>query len=207
MQAMISFAADNTDTMPNPGWGTAQQSWAYGANFPYGGGGTLAAYEAFYPQQLASVTKGQLFSYLPDPRVFMCPADRPSNPNFWLRNVYITSYTWNGAVNGYGVLGLSTPSAYKLSQLRPDAILQWEADDTVPFYFNDGASFPDEGVSYRHGTNNIYFGMFGGGVGTVSYGAWYGNSLAGIAGSRGSGIPGSLLPNRLWCNPGQANGL
>jgi type II secretory pathway pseudopilin PulG len=207
MQAMISFAGDHSDILPNPCWGTVQKGWAYGASFPVGGGGSLAAYEAVYPQQLASVTNGQLFSYLQDPRVFMCPADRPSNPLFWQRNVYITSYTWNAAVDGYGSLSGSTPSAYKLSQFRPDAILEWEEDDRMSFFWNDASSYPDESISVRHGTNNISFGMFGGGVVTLSYAAWYGNSLAGAAGSRGSGILGSLLPNRLWCNPGQANGL
>src|SRR5437870_1099114 len=38
MQAMISFAADNSDTLPNPGWGTAQKCWLYQSNLPPSGG-------------------------------------------------------------------------------------------------------------------------------------------------------------------------
>lgn len=199
LQAASAYAADHNDILPNCGWGTFKASWAYAANLP-NGGTTIAFYPAAYRSQLAYLTNGQLYPYIQDARVFLCPADRPDNPLFAVRNIYITSYVWNGAVNGY-----SSAAAYKLSQFRPDAILQWEADDAAPFFFNDASGYPDEGISLRHGTN-LLFGLFGGGVGTATVMEFYGNSFAGVSGQRGAGIPASFLPNRMWCNPSNANG-
>jgi type II secretory pathway pseudopilin PulG len=199
LQATFSYAADHNDTLPNCGWGTFQASWAYAPNLP-NAGYPIWNYPAAYRSQLAYLTNGQLYSYIQDARVFLCPADRPDNVLFAARNIYITSYVWNGAVNGY-----STASAYKLAQFRPDAVLQWEANDATPFFLNDASSYPDEGISLRHGTN-LLFGLFGGGVGTATAPEFNGNSFAGIPGQRGAGIPPSFLPNRMWCNPGVANG-
>ena len=193
MQAMISFAGDNGDLMPNPAWGTVQKSWLYGTNLPVGGGGTFSAYLAIHSQQLVALTNAQLFSYLQDPRLFMCPADDPSDRIFWLRNVTLSSYVWNAAVNGYGRLFTANPSAYKLSQFRPDAILEWETDERNPSSFNDGSATPDESFSQRHGTNNFTFGMFGGGVATTTVKVFFTEAAMPAA-------------NRLWCNPGSPNG-
>lgn len=186
LQAATSYAADHSDTLPNSGWGLSLPNWACAANLPAGGGGTFTAFNAVYPVQLASLTNGQAFPYLHEPRVFMCPADRPDNSSFWQRNIYITSYVWNGAVNGY-----TTISAYKLSRFRPDAILQWEADGSIPLFFNDPARYPDEGISARHGTET-WVGMFGGGV--VSMSRTNFNALA-----------ASSTANQLWCNPATLN--
>jgi hypothetical protein len=192
MQAMISFAADNADRLPNPGWGTVQKSWLYGANFPSGAANSPTTYNNFYSQQLGSFTNSQLFPYLHDSKVLMCPADRPDNALFWARNVYLASYTWNDAVDGYGSLANLTPSAYKLSQFRPDAILEWEGDERVPFYWNDASNFPNEGISQRHGTN-VMVGMFGGSVAAIT--------IAGF-----NTMVAASAANRLWCNPGTTGG-
>jgi hypothetical protein len=200
LKSVSMYATDNNGFLPNIGWGTTAPCWAHAASIPLGGAASLAQYEVIHQQQLASVTNGQLFPYLHDPRVFMCPADRPDGMLFWQRNIYISSYTWNGAGNGYG--GTST---YKLSQFRPDAISEWEADDKTPFFFNDCSSYPDEGISGRHVLETLV-GQYGGSVDTIRITNWFKNDLAGLAGGRGSGIPPSLLPNRLWCNPGTSNG-
>jgi hypothetical protein len=200
MQAMISYASDHSDTVPYSGWNSRMQNWLWSSTFPFSvGSGSLASYQMYYAPQLASVTNGQLFPYLKDPRVFMCPADRPSDPLFFARSQYVSSYVWNAAISGGGSL-----SVFKFSQFRPDAILEWETDEKTPFYMNDSTSWPDEGVSLRH-EGTIQFGMFGGGVGSVSATTWYGNTMAGPIGSpHGTDIPS--LPNRLWCNPATANG-
>lgn len=200
LKGVAMYATDHNQFLPNIGWGTATPCWAHAPFIPSGGAASLSQYEVLHQQQLASVTNGQLFPYLHDPRVFMCPADRPDGMLFWQRNIYVTSYVWNGAGNGYG----SSPT-YKLSQFRPDAILEWEADDKTPFYFNDCSSYPDEGISARHVTETLV-GQYGGSVGTILITNWFKNELAGAAGLHGSGIPASLLPNRLWCNPGTTSG-
>jgi hypothetical protein len=200
LKAVSMYATDHNGFLPNIGWGTTLQCWAHGASIPLGTAVSLSQYEAVHQQQLASVTNGQLFPYLQDPRIFMCPADRPDSLIFWQRNIYITSYVWNGAGNGYG-----GPSTYKLSQFRPDAILEWEADDKNPFFFNDCSYYPDEGISARHVLETLV-GQYGGSVDTIRITNWFKNDLAGSAGLRGGGIPASLRPNRLWCNPGTSNG-
>lgn len=195
MQAMISYASDHNGTLPESGWASPAGSrtcWVYGVPspgvvIPGGSGSTAAQYQADLPGQLAAVTNGQLFPYLLDSRVFMCPADRPDSVLFWARKIQITSYTWNGAINGY-----STLAPYKFSQFRPDAILQWETDEKTPLYFNDAVNYPSEGISGRHGTN-VLCGMFGGGVTEISRATF--SSYATVSSA-----------SRLWCNPGTVTG-
>jgi hypothetical protein len=208
LQAVASFANDNNDQLPNPGWGTAEISWACGSNCPAPAyaSGNFSLYNLYYPQQLAALTNGQLFPYVRDPMKYRCPGDSPANPLFWQRCVYVTSYTWNTAVDGYGALAGQNPSSYKLSQFRPDALVEWEGDDQSPFWWNDFSVYPDEGISFRHIPETIV-GQFGGNAASIVTSNWYGIYLAGPEGGRGATIPGSLLPNRVWCNPGKLYGL
>lgn len=197
------YTPDNNEFLPSPGWGTTDPSWAYGRNFPIGGGGTLAGYTAILPQQQRSVREGQLYPYIKNEKTYFCPADKLDN-NFYLRNVYITSYVWNGSIIGFGAIA---PRTYKItnSKLKPQNILQFETDEKTPFFFNDSSSFPDEGISARHG-KGATMGVLDGSTTSVAVKDWYGNNLAGAAGQRGQGIPVSLLPNRVWYNPGNVYG-
>ena len=197
------YTPDNNEYMPSPGWGTTDPSWAYGPGFPVGGGGTLAGYNAILPQQQASVRRGQLYPYVKNEKAFFCPADKLDN-NFYLRNVYITSYVWNGAIIGFGSIA---PRTVKITntKLKPGNILQWETDEKTPFFFNDSSSFPDEGISARHG-KGATMGVLDGSTTSVMVKDWYGNTLAGAAGQRGAGIPPAMMPNRVWYNPGHALG-
>ncbi|HWX22843.1 MAG TPA: hypothetical protein VN578_23320 [Candidatus Binatia bacterium] len=204
MQAMTSFASDNGDLLPYCSWGLSQSNWVTAPGFPLGPA-PFAGLATYRQQQLAALTNGQLFPYLGDSRVFMCPADNPDSSLFLNRSVFVSSYTWNAAVNGYGALASQTPNSYKLSQFRPDAILEWEADETVPFFWNDFSSYPDESLSSRH-SPELLVGQFGGSVAPIPLASWYTTNLAGPPGARGAGIPVSVLPNRLWCNPGNAYG-
>ena len=204
LKAVNSYAVDHTDFLPNVGWGTTRDCWAHAANIPVGGASSVASYEVAHEQQLTFVTNGQLFPYLNDSRVLMCPADKPDGVLFWQRSIYITSYTWNGAVNGYGYL----TNSYKLSQFGPDSVLDWEADENLPFFINDCSEFPDEGFSGRHSPEALV-GQFGGSVTTVLTTNWYSKNLAGplFSSPHGSGVPSNLLPNRVWCNPRCSDGV
>jgi len=199
-KATALFAADHSDSLPNIGWGLESTCWAHAAFLPNGGAASLAQFETVYSRQLAYVTNGQLFPYIRDSHVYMCPADRPDSPVFWQRTIYITSYVWNGSGNGFG-----HTNSYKLSQFRPDAILEWEADDQFPFFFNDCSMFPDEGLSARHSLET-WVAQYDGSVGTIVTSNWFSNAFAGARDQRGMSIPTSLLPNRLWCNPGTTTG-
>jgi prepilin-type N-terminal cleavage/methylation domain-containing protein len=203
MLCMTMYTVDNREFMPFPAWGTASPAWCYDANVPTGGGGTLAGYNAVLPLQVTSFKNSQLGNCLRTEKVLLCPSDKPDS-NFYLRNIYTTSYVWNGAFCGFGALPAG--ASYKITRFKPDCIVQWETDEKTPFYFNDASSYPDEGISTRHG-KGATVGVISGSTERVIYSTWYNNLMAGTQGSRGAGIPGNLLPNRLWCNPGQANGL
>ena len=82
---------------------------------------------------------------------------------------------------------------------------EWEADEKTPFYFNDSSSFPDEGISGRHGKGATIL-MFSGSTERIQLKKYYTSEFAGAQGQRGAGIPSALLPNRMWCNPGTVNG-
>ena len=197
------YVQDNREVMPSPGWGTTDPSWAYGRNFPVGGSGNVNSYNAILPRQQASVREGQLYPYIKNEKTYFCPAD-VVDMRFYLRNVYITSYVWNGAIIGFGAIA---PRTYKItdSKLRPQNILQWETDEKTPFFFNDSSSFPDEGISARHG-KGATMGLLDGSTTSIAVKDWYGNTLAGAPGQRGQGIPVTMLPNQVWYNPGNLYG-
>jgi prepilin-type N-terminal cleavage/methylation domain-containing protein len=202
MLAANIYTSDNGDRLPDCGWGTANQCWAHGANCPTYGGATAATFNTDYTNQVASFRLGELYPVLKTEKILLCPAD-VVNANYYLRNIYFTSYVWNGVGCGYGDIA---PKGYKITAFKPLTILQWETDETTPFYFNDCSSFPDEGISGRHG-KSATVALISGSTQTILVSAWYGNSLAGASGSRGLGIPANMLPNQLWCNPGKPNGL
>jgi len=196
MLAMNMYSSDNSGIMPDPGWGLGpyltKKCWAFEVPFPTspGSGNTsVNTYLTYLSAQLAAVTNGMLFPYLHDSKVFMCPADRPDSPAFWDREIYISSYVWNGAVVSYGATKNLIPN--KLSAFRPDAILQWERDEQNPQIFNDLSDYPNEAfpfnISQRHGTETPV-GMFGGGVATISLTDFDTMATASTA-------------NRLWCSP------
>jgi type II secretory pathway pseudopilin PulG len=195
MAAANMYAADQNDRLPGCGWGTANDAWAYAKNLPFG-----------YSAQLDSLRHGQLFPYVKSEKVFMCPLDK-TNSLFFQRGLLITSYNWNGAVGGFGNLQTANGlGSYKVAQYLPNSIIQWEADTSTPFFYTDAASFPDEGVSGRHG-NGTTVGLISGGVQRIGLDQWFTSAFAGSSGARGKKIPISQLPNQFWCNPGNRMGL
>jgi prepilin-type N-terminal cleavage/methylation domain-containing protein len=213
------YAGDNGDFLPRPGWNIPYSCWAYGNSatnpFPAGGDGTAAGYQAVFPLQLAAFQQGQLYSYLTEQKLLMCPGD-VLNSLFYQREFYLSSYIWNGAVSGYDT---TTDKSYKLGAFKPNGILQWESDETAPTTFNDGADFPSEGFTRRHGGGNgdptqdtrgrVTVGVFDGSSKQWSLkdlyqlsGSLYNDPNSGNLGPS----PGTIVPNELWCNPTAANG-
>jgi prepilin-type N-terminal cleavage/methylation domain-containing protein len=205
-QIMIAaniYATDNRDFLPACGWGEADDCWVYGAGMPQEGSATVSTFAADLATQLTYWKKSQLYPVLKSEKILMCPADVVNNL-FYQRDVYITSYVWNGAVCGYS--DIPAGKSYRISAFKPMSILQWETDEKTPFYFNDASSYPDEGISGRHG-KGATVGLVSGSTLNIELAAWYTSYYAGTAGSRGATIPASQLPNQVWCNPGKANGL
>ena len=208
MLAATLYSGDNTEFLPFCGWGTADPTWAHGANIPTGGA-TAANFSMILSNQQFYCSRGQLYPYIKTPQIFRCPADRVDSL-YYQRNIYFSSYVWNGANCGYGAPGGPragiAPRGHKLTAFRPMNILQWEADEKTPFYFNDVSSYPDEGISGRHG-KGATVGLVSGSTRRIPLRDYYSNRYAGGSGLRGNGIPQNQLPNDLWCNPGTANGL
>jgi hypothetical protein len=101
---------------------------------------------------LKDLQSGSLYKYLKSPGVYRCPFDPPPY-NLGLGAVRpITSYGMNGSVNAYGATSPKVPF-FRIDAFRGNDILVWECDETVNrfFYFNDGANFPYEGITRRHG--------------------------------------------------------
>jgi len=205
MLAANMYTGDNREVMPGCGWGTADACWAHGANLTPVGGATLATLATFTSQQQTYFRLGQLFPYCRTEKTLFCPSDKP-DANFLNRNIYFTSYVWNGAICGYGPPGAPAragiaPKSYKITEFKPLDIIQWEADEKTPFFFNDCSSFPDEGISGRHG-KGATVGLISGSTQRITVSLYYTDQYAGAAGQRGQSIPNNQLPNQLWCNPG-----
>lgn len=89
---------------------------------------------------------GVLWNYIKTPAVYLCPVDKQS-PYYSQRQNMLSSYSWNGAVNGYD---MTLPPAYRSTKIpsvwSPQCILFWEpyAPDanTQKDAYNDGGAFP-----------------------------------------------------------------
>lgn len=211
LMAMHMYAADESDFLPRPGWKIPYANWLYGDPFPYSTG----LYDDVIAGQLQAVTQGQLYRYYNNAKIMMCPADR-EDALFDQREMYVSSYIWNGAVSSYDTTSAKT---HKLNQFAPTRILEWESDEMSPISFNDGANLPYEGFTRRHGGNRtadpnddlrakVTVGVFDGSSKWMLLSDL--RALSGQLGAYSGGPPAdlpSVLPNDLWCNPDSTNGL
>ena len=211
MLAANLYSGDNLEYLPACGWGTADPCWAHGANLPPGASANAITFPTILSNQQYSARSGQLYPYIKTPKIFLCPTDKP-NELYYQCNVYFSSYVWNGAVCGYGNPGGPragvNPKSYKISLFKPMSIIQWEADRNTPFWFNDCSSFPDEGISPRHG-KGATVGLVSGSTQRLAVKDWFSQKFAGPASQNphGSGMQLRTTPNQVWCNPGTADGL
>ena len=180
--ALHLYVTDSSDVLPWPNWlagdGPNRPGWLYTLDISVAGSARF------------KVETGVFWKTLKNPKLYMCPADLPTLPLFALRGQKISSYVMNGAVIGYARMVVPVE---KMGDMAPDAVAFWETDEEKPkTYFNDGASYPKEGVSARHNRGAIN-GTFGGSVSYIKFGEWY----------REVENP---VRNRLWCYPGSTNG-
>ena len=179
--AMHLYCADNNDVLPWANWAAGDSpdrpGWLYTLNNKAQG-----------PAQFKAET-GLFWKTLGSGGLYMCPADRTNTPLFALRPQQISSYVMNGAVIGYE--RMIYPSI-RMGNLSPDAVAFWETDEDKPSFFNDGASFPWEGVSGRHSQGAIN-ALFGGSVSYIKFDDWYRYAA-------------ETNKNRLWCYPDSTDG-
>ena len=214
MLAANMYTGDNTEFLPGCGWGVNDDCWAHGGGLnPVGGATSPQTFAIIQKAQIDNYVSngmehrhGELFPYIKTEKILLCPADRP-NALFYARNIYFTSYVWNGAVCGFGSPGGPragiAPKSHKITEFKPMSILQWETDELTPFFFNDCSSFPDEGISGRHG-KGATVGLISGSTQTIQVKMWYTQLYAGPSGQRGAST--GPTPNQCWCNPGTSDG-
>jgi prepilin-type N-terminal cleavage/methylation domain-containing protein len=200
------YVADSQDRMPYPNWNPPMvQGWLYDPT-PSGSVPNLAvapfsltprlAYEGNLSNpKSAGGAGGLLWPYLKIIEVYRCPLDSTNAPGFTQRAQKMSSYIQNGALCGYGDL---SPRSYKQGDFRQDAFMMWEPDDPGNGTgFNDGSSYPDPssdgGLGKRHGKVGGVVLNISGAVMMVKSNAWYREAK-------------DSNKNRLWCNPGTANG-
>jgi hypothetical protein len=128
--------------------------------------------------------------------VYVCPNDDVDMTRFSThfqgdrkRDQRLSSYAMNGGVIGYSKR--EYPPA-KLAMMQPTDCAFWETDESEPYFFNDGANFPPEGVSGRHLQGGIQ-AAFDGSVNYVRLVRWYEEVT-------------ETNRNRLWCYPGSPDG-
>jgi prepilin-type N-terminal cleavage/methylation domain-containing protein len=194
MTALHIYAGDNRDSLTWP-------NWDYGGGMP---DGSARAGWLYLPDLSNSATNifnargGLLWDTLRGGKIFLCPADRPdqtytsSRGQSSQRAQQLSSYIMNGAVIGFRSGYYSNRPPVKISAMLPADCILFEGDDRYAFSFNDGSSWPSEGVSVRHS---------GGGVlAAVDASASY---VRGDEWESEVHYPGK---NRLWCYPGAADG-
>lgn len=189
----IMYATDWQDRMASPNWGNDYPGWLYTPT-------NAAPPRLISTNNEASYGSGQIWSYIKNPKIYICPTDANTNQNkyYALRQNKLSTYVWNGAVNGYGKLARKT---YNLSSFNQAAYFMWEPDEEnyYKFYpgmscYNDASSYPSqgEGLGRRHGKNGGIVAGFSGHVVVVSYVKFNQERLS--------------YPGLLHCVPGSANG-
>lgn len=151
MVAVQIYTQNNKDGLP---W----SNWDYGAAMP----DDMARPGWLYTPDLkatgAAVFKaqrGQLWDELHQAKLYLCPMDRPdmvyaTKGATKQRAQQLSSYIMNGAVNGFRSGYYSNALPVKISAMKPEDCILFEADDRKAGSFNDGASWPNEGVTARH---------------------------------------------------------
>lgn len=192
--ALHIYTGDNKDSLAWPNWdyggampdGTARAGWLYTPDLSASGTNIFVA------------SAGLLWDTLHGGKVLLCPMDRPdqtyikSNGQMTQRAQQLTSYIMNGAVIGYRTGFHSNWPAVKISRMQPGDCVLFEANDRAAFSFNDGSSWPSEGITIRH-MNGAVIASVDGSSSYVRLADWQ-NDIAYTG------------KNRLWCYPDTADG-
>lgn len=233
LTGVAMFSTDNDDYLPHPTWGTGITGWAYAGGIPDAAlpaNATSVQLNQRLTNQLEWFKRGQIAPYVANQqKVMECPKDVVMRSKgqfktwYYERSIKITSYTFSGALAGYG--GGRRPRgdaaihpkaaqgyAYKTTDFQPTNFMLWETDETRSFNFNDAGQNQEdsnETVSQRHGataggkvTLNLNFGG-GAMLGTVGLTAYYTKWLnfRKLQGSTPFSVPNPLPPNDLMCGP------
>jgi prepilin-type N-terminal cleavage/methylation domain-containing protein len=194
MIAMHVYTGDNHDSLPWPNWdygkampdGKIRPGWLYTLN-PAATGPAMFAPEG-----------GLLWNTLKQPKSYLCPMDKVTaqapdqNGALAARPQQLSSYIMNGAVIGFRSGHRTNAAPVKTAEMLPGDCLFFEGDETQSWHFNDGSSWPSEGVTARHSKGATQAALDGS-AGYVTDDAWAADVI----------FPGK---NRLLCNPNAKDG-
>jgi len=191
-QVMVSlhlYATDNADLLPFPNWDDGGSSGT-NAGWLYTPDPTAVGTNRFRTET------GTLWNNLHTAKVYVCPIDKTTEARYSARDGQVeeraqqlSSYAMNGAVTGFMA---KTELPEKLSKMHASDCAFWETDESDPFFFNDGANFPQEPVSKRHNQGAIQ-AAFDASVNYIRFDAWM----------QMADDPGR---NSLWCYPDSPDG-
>jgi prepilin-type N-terminal cleavage/methylation domain-containing protein len=194
MAAAHVYAGDYADFMTWPNWdyggampdGASRAGWLYKPDLEATGTNLFVARSSL------------LWDNLHGGKVLLCPMDEPDHVYISnkgaasQRQQQLSSYIMNGAVIGFRSGYYAQVMPVKVGQMLPGDCVLFEGDESSAFSFNDGSSWPSEGLTARH--------LNGGVIATVDGGAVYVRRpewQAEVA------YPGK---NRLWCYPLTSDG-
>jgi len=209
MLSMLMYCGDNNEIMPAPGWLTSVDCWASAANTPQLVVHTPGTFQTDYNRQVAWFSgikysiypappgPSQLYQYLKDPKLLICPQDN-NELNKMNRREILTSYSWNGAVVGYQ----NNQPPFKITRFKSTNIIQWENTENSNWGdFSNGPMDYDAGNNYtftiseRHGK--------AGQVGRID-GSAARESMSNLKAWASTYDVPTAAPNDLWCNPNKS---
>ena len=187
MLAVHLYASDNGDALPSANWdngGGSLPGWLYTP------GGTVNF----------DLNTGQLWPILKNEKLYACPHDNLQMVH-WSNKLEhdaqraqrLSSYAINGGVVGYSYNYEHTHRPATIAQMQPGDCIFWETDETEPYYFNDGANYPPEGVSGRHLAGGVQAALDAS-ASYIKLTQWYNEDMT------------CATRNRLWCNPNSPDG-
>ena len=177
------YANDCDQYLPDANWNPlVNRGWLYAPS-----GGSIPAPTKRNP--LLPYQGGLLWTYIKDTRTYFCPDDATNTPAFSLRANQLSSYIFNGVAGNE-----HQASNFKVTDFREqDAVIFWQGLETSPSDFNDGCSWPVEGITRLHNKGTT-LGLVDGSIEYMLTAQFY--EYANASG-----------PNCLWCNPTTQNGM
>ncbi|MCA9300091.1 MAG: prepilin-type N-terminal cleavage/methylation domain-containing protein [Phycisphaerales bacterium] len=193
MQANHHYANDWEDHIAHPNWGNNSQGWLY----------VVARTYIWHPTYKTGASSGTLWTYMggKDLEIQFRPngSGTPAEFNTWSTGPYdsyrcpshkdfperttaeATSYIVNGATVNYRN---EITVAYQIHRYpRTNSIIMWESANDG---WNDGSSYPWEGLTDRHG-DGATVGVIDGST------SWFNNT--------DWDLELEERPGRLWCSP------
>jgi len=193
------YSNDNRDLLPWPNWTDGHSGNLRGWLYTEVNGeppDLLSAPFSSSPQR--AYESGALWQYVKMMGLYRCPTDNTNTVLWRQRPQKMSTYIENGAICGYDTI---SPRTYTQGQFRQDGFMLWETVDGASpsgcSYYNDGASYPDPtvdgGLGRRHDKRGGVVLDFSSSAQFVRFETWASEARDPFA-------------NRLWCNPGTANG-